>query len=164
MTDLSFELPRPAAAKERLVYIARAVDRRSKSSSRQAGEYLAAKIVEAGFIPVDPVVTPFPGFEEQNLQEAYARVLSDLAWLRRCDALVADMSIKDWPYVGCVCELVYARLYDVPSIVITGENELLGDRIWLRYHADFVCRDADAAIESLLGLPRGARPRRRPGS
>ena len=142
---------------DRFVYIARAVDNRPEPDFRRDGERLAAKIAMAGFTPIDPVLTPFPGFEERNLLQKYDRVLSDLEWIRRSDALVADMAIPDWPYVGCICELVYARWYGVPTIVITGDNQMLGERVWLRYHADFVDTDEDNAIEFLRKLPPGAR-------
>jgi hypothetical protein len=147
----------------RYVYIARAVDNQPEQAFLEAGRLLAEKIAEAGLTPIDPVTTPFPGFEGPDILDEYSRVLSDLAWIRRSDALVADLSIPNWPYVGCVCELVYARLYEVPTVVITGENRLIGDRIWLRYHADFVHKDADAAVRFLSTLPHGARSERHRG-
>jgi hypothetical protein len=153
MSDASQE------ADGRLVYIARAVDRRRVEEREQAARTLSQKVKAAGFRPVDPVARPFPGFDQRNILSDYDRVLSDLAWLRRCDVLIADMSIPDWPYIGCICELVYARLYDVPAIVITGEN-LVGDRIWLRFHADAVVHDIDEAVNVLRSLPRGARANR----
>jgi hypothetical protein len=144
---------------DRLVYIARAVDHRDIEEREKDGRDLSAAVAAAGFKPVDPVTTPFPGFSQRNILSDPDRVLNDLAWLRRCDAMIADMSIPDWPYVGCVCELVYARTYEVPAIVITGDSPL-GERIWLRFHADAVVHDIDAAIKVLQELPPGARARR----
>lgn len=141
------------------VYVARAVDQRPVETAHQAVEQLVVMLRAAGFRVVDPVRTPFPGFAGRNILSDFDRVHSDLAWLKRCDAIVADLSIPDWPYVGCICELVYARVYDIPAVVITGEN-LVGDRIWLRYHADRVVRDAEQAVEFLRRLPRGARAKR----
>lgn len=135
-----------------LVYVARAVDNRSPDDVREAGEELRLKIRDAGFAAVDPVASPFPrtqvALEENKKISDFIRVQSDLAWLRRSDAVLIDMSLEKWSYVGCVCELVYAYLWGIPTIIVAGKSPIQ-ERIWLRYHANDIVHDIDEAIEKL---------------
>jgi ATP adenylyltransferase len=134
-----------------LVYVARAVDNRDTAEVIKTGEVWQNRLVSAGFRPVDPVVTPFsklPTSGDPN-RANFLRVTSDLAWLRRSDALVIDMSLDGWSYVGCVCELVYAYSWGVPTIVMTG-NSAIGERLWLRYHASAIVKSVDDVVEALL--------------
>lgn len=142
-----------------LVYVARAVDNRPRESVTDTGMMWRSKLAAAGFTPVDPVVTPFPrlanGKEEELNTRNFGRIESDLAWLRRSDALVIDMSLEEWSYVGCVCELVYAYLWRIPTIVMTGSSSI-EERMWLRYHATKIVRSVEDAIEALsAAIPRG---------
>jgi nucleoside 2-deoxyribosyltransferase len=138
-----------------LVYVARAVDNRPAPDVRQVGENLRQRIGEAGFAAVDPVASPFPRtqvpMQENQETNDFLRVRSDLAWLRRSDAVVIDVSLEDWSYVGCVCELVYAYLLGIPTIVIAGSS-VIQERLWLRYHATRIVHDVDEAIVELQAL------------
>jgi ATP adenylyltransferase len=138
-----------------LVYVARAVDNRPTEDVREVGVTLRARVREAGFAAVDPVASMFPriqvAMEENRVVSDFGRVRSDLAWLRRSDALLVDMHIEDWSYVGCVCELVYAHLWDIPTIVIVGSSDIQ-ERIWLRYHASKIVPDIEGAILELQEL------------
>lgn len=146
-----------------LVYVARAVDNRPSPDVRQAGEALRSTIRDAGFAAVDPVASTFPRtqvpMQENRKTNDFGRVRSDLAWLRRSDALLIDMHLEDWSYVGCVCELVYAYLWEIPTIVVVGSS-LIQERIWLRYHATKIVRDIDEAIVELHALFASPAPRR----
>jgi hypothetical protein len=143
-----------------LVYVARAVDWRPTPEFKQVGHDLAELLAAAGYYPVDPVETPFPGVDvtfKQGKPQGVNRVNSDLAWLRRSDALVVDMSITSWQYVGCICELVYAYKWDIPSVVITGASPI-GERMWLKYHATRIVHDAVGAVDALRNLKVGPGP------
>ncbi len=142
-----------------LIYVARAVDNRPAPDVREVGETLRSRIREAGFAAVDPVASPFPSTQvpmQENLEiNDFGRVRSDLAWLRRSDALVIDMSLEDWSYVGCVCELVYAYLWEIPTVIVAGTSSIQ-ERLWLRYHATKIVHEVDEAIaelQSLFALP-----------
>lgn len=143
-----------------LVYIARAVDLRPPSDVRRVGHDLRDSLIAAGYRPVDPVETPFPGIDvtfKEGKPSGNSRIRSDLEWLRRSDALLVDMSISDWQYVGCICELVYAYTWHIPSVVITGTSSI-ENRMWLRFHATRVVHDPQAAIAALDSLKLGPGP------
>lgn len=146
-----------------LVYLARAVDHRPAADLVRVGETLREQVRGLGFAPVDPVVSHFPRLhnepDEREGGRNFGRIESDLAWLRRSDALLVDMSLENWSYVGCVCELVYAHLWGIPSVVVAG-NSNIADRIWLRYHATHIVRENEEAMECLQTLLRDpdARP------
>jgi ATP adenylyltransferase len=138
-----------------LVYVARAVDNRPAPDVRQVGETLRQRVREAGFAAVDPVASTFPRTQvpmQENLRtNDFGRVRSDLAWLRRSDAVIIDMHLEDWSYVGCVCELVYAYQWDIPTIIVAGSS-VIKERLWLRYHATKIVEDIDEAIDELNAL------------
>ena len=67
--------------------------------------------------------------------------------------MVVDMSLQDWTYIGCVCEIVYAFLWRIPTVVIAGRTTL--EREWLRYHTTRRVDDVPDAIEELKGLLGG---------
>ena len=149
-----------------IVYVARAVDNVEPADEvPRIGARLRDTIRAAGFAAVDPVASRFPGSEPAaDLQSRaitdYDRVRSDLAWLRRSDALVVDMSRPDWAYIGCVCELVYAHLWRIPTIVITGGTGH-ETRIWLKYHATKTVSRIDEAVgelQALFGAPSANAP------
>jgi hypothetical protein len=144
-----------------IVYVARAVDNVEPAAEiPRIGARLRDTIRAAGFAAVDPVASRFPdsqlaaGLQNRAITD-YDRVRSDLEWLRRSDALVVDMSRKDWSYIGCVCELVYAHLWNIPTIVITGDTRH-ETRMWLKYHATTTVSKIDEAVvelEALFGAP-----------
>jgi ATP adenylyltransferase len=138
-----------------LVYLARAVDNRPPPDVVDVGQNMRAKLRDAGFAAVDPVASTFPRtqipLQENNEINDFGRVRSDLAWLRRSDAVLIDMHIEDWSYVGCICELVYAYLWGIPTVVVVGSS-LIRERLWLKYHATTIVEGTDEAIAELQKL------------
>jgi hypothetical protein len=78
-------------------------------------------------------------------------VESDLGLLRRSDGVLMDMSIRNRNYIGCTCELTYAYLWHIPSVVWVGDTGL-EQRPWLRYHATVVVKGRQEAIEAVAAL------------
>jgi hypothetical protein len=138
------------------IFIARAIDYRGTDVAAE-GASLAESVRAAGYVPVDPVVDLLPQHWGRRGTTWYGsgggRVDSNLEWLRRCDAMVVDMSLQDWTYIGCVCEIVYAFLWRIPTVVIAGRTTL--EREWLRYHTTRRVDDVPDAIEELKGLLGG---------
>ena len=149
-------LPQRSSGSDRpLVYLARGVDNRKKQVVVEDGELWRTALTQAGFTTVDPLVTPFPthtrGQGEESDPPGFGRIESDLAWLRRSDALVVDLAIEDWAYVGCICELVYAHLWKLPAVVMAGSSSI-ESRLWLRYHATTVVATIEDAVAALSVL------------
>jgi hypothetical protein len=143
------------------VYIARAIDDRPPTEIATSHHLMTRALHAAGFASIDPVLEfQYDGATEASPVDAKMprlRVEADLERLRRSDAVLADMSIPGWVYVGCICELVYAHLWRVPSVVITGDSAL-GTRMWLRYHATAIVPTLDAGVRTLRSLFRPGPP------
>lgn len=60
-------------------------------------------------------------------------VESQIDKIKTCDFVVADLSIPNFMYVGCIGEIIYAHILGKKVYVITGDtgNE---QRLWLKYH------------------------------
>ncbi len=130
------------------MYIARAVDDRPAQEASATGELFAAALSRAGFTSIDPVLS----FRiRRPPADGVGEVESDLRHLRDSDAVLADLSIPGWVYVGCICELVYAKLWGIPSVVIVGSSNIQA-RLWLRHHATSIVPDLDAGIAALRAL------------
>jgi hypothetical protein len=65
-----------------------------------------------------------------------------------------DMTIPDRNYIGCTCELTYAYLWQIPSVVWVGDTGL-EQRPWLQYHASVVVRSRQEAVEAVAALLLG---------
>ncbi len=86
------------------------------------------------------------GCEAEIDKEAYRIVRDDLERLRQADILLVDLSIPKHSYIGCVCEIVYAYLLEKPVVVYVGDSDN-GSRLWLHYHATYICATLEEAID-----------------
>ena len=124
-----------------LVYYARAVDSRDwdevQSERSRAIGILSAHGME--------VINDFSdGFtSDKELVE------SQLSNLRKCDILIADLSIPDHPYIGCIGEIIYAHQFGKRGYVMYGDCDRLKNRPWLSYHVDGFFKTYDEFIESI---------------
>jgi hypothetical protein len=128
------------------VYYARAVDSQDRSALLSE-----AAAVQSALAPYDLTVIDPVAIGGENFRPPQEVVHTDLDLLRRSDAVLMDLSIEGWTYVGCICELVYAHLWRIPSVVFVPPTELV-ERKWLLYHATRVVVGKEAAIEALLEL------------
>jgi len=123
------------------VYFARAVDNRDRSevaSSRQQAVYAFASIG-------CEVINDFSfGFKDDK-----ELVESQLANIKRCDILVADLSIPNHPYIGSIGEIIYAHQLGKKVYVVYGEYDHLLDRPWLTYHVDGFFKTSDELMRML---------------
>lgn len=60
-------------------------------------------------------------------------VNSQVEKIKVCDFLVADLSIPNFTYVGCIGEIVYAHSFGKKVYAVVGHtgNE---NRLWLKFH------------------------------
>lgn len=74
------------------------------------------------------------------------RGLSDL---KRCDAVLAELTLPDNPYRGTICELVYARLWHKPVVVWSSWAQ---DSPWIAYHASAVLPTLEECCQAIIDL------------
>lgn len=135
------------------VYFARAVDGLDRAEVLARGQQVADEVRDHGLRLVDPVAmwTDPTDADPESTDSVSSLVQSDLAILRKSDAVLMDMSIPAHHYVGCVCELTYAFLWRIPTVVWVGDTGL-ELRAWLRYHATTIVRRRDDAVGALVAL------------
>jgi hypothetical protein len=136
------------------IYFARAIDGQEagvvSGLTLQVNEELAA----AGMTLVDPTIgepQPGPGTDWYDIDHYRALVDHDLTIMKTCDAVLMDMSIANRSYIGCVCEMTYAYLWNIPCAVYIGAQD--AGRPWLHYHSSVFQQRRDA-IAYLAGKLR----------
>jgi diadenosine tetraphosphate (Ap4A) HIT family hydrolase len=136
-----------------VVFLARAMDTR-KSREGDDTPAISAAVEAAGLVALNPLVDVLPTHsrapEATWYSGGYALVDGNLQWLRRSDALLVDMRLADWTYIGCVCELVYAHQWRIPAVVMTDPKT--AEREWLRYHATRRVQTLPEAVDALREL------------
>jgi len=129
------------------IYFARAIDGEDPVEIRALAAQVACELSEAGFAMVDPTIgAPVLGEQQAaSTSNSWAAIVDhELSLLRRCDAVLMDMSIPNRNYIGCVCEMTYAYLWRIPCVVYPREPGQ--PRPWLIYHVDAVFETRRAAI------------------
>jgi hypothetical protein len=132
------------------IYFARAVDLLDPGSVTSTAARVGGALSRRRMHLVDPLeheVTAGLRHLSADARSA-ALVELDLALLRRSDAMLVDMTIPDRNYIGCVAELVYAKMWSIPAVVYVGTTGY-GERPWLRYHATHLCHGLDEAVDLL---------------
>jgi hypothetical protein len=137
-----------AARRAPRVYWARAVDELPRPAVLARGHALAERLRAIGAELVDPVAAWDLTHDDSEHPDL---VVSDLRTLRTCDAVLMDMTIPDRNYIGCVCELMYAHRWQIPSVVWVG-NTGYDRRPWLRHHATAIVHDEQQAVQQLRVL------------
>ncbi len=143
----SFERPRPR------IYFARAVDGMSLDDTLTLAQVVAQELARFGLTLVDPVAEQL-GLRsalKDDIKSASRQLVDfDLSTLRTCNGMLMDMSIPNRNYIGCSCELTYAYLWKIPTVVYAADSYRA--RPWLNYHAQEVCACRDDAISALVEL------------
>lgn len=127
------------------VYFARAIDGQEARAISSLTSLVNDDLMAVGMELVDPTVSePQPGedIDSHSIDHYRAIVDHDLAVLRTCDAVLMDMSIVGRSYIGCICEMTYAFLWNVPCAVYIGMQDT--KRPWLHYHAAVFQQRKDA--------------------
>jgi hypothetical protein len=136
------------------IYFARAIDGEDTVAAQVLASVVASELEQAGLLMVDPIVSgPTQLDTDVDVRLRYHSIVDhDLAVLRRCDAVLMDMSLPNRNYIGCVCEMTYAYLWNIPCVVYLGRSN--PNRPWLHYHAVAVFefrKDAIACLTRRLG-------------
>jgi hypothetical protein len=135
------------------VYFARAIDGQDLAVTKALVVAVREELNQAGLALVDPIDNepPLPGGPDghnTSVADAYRAVVDhDLSVLKTCDAALMDLTSPGRGYIGCVCELTYAYLWQIPCVVYLGSLD--GRRPWLHYHATAVVASRTEAIAQL---------------
>jgi hypothetical protein len=143
------------AARTARVYFARAIDGQDSAATAELTAKVREELALAGLTMVDPLAgePAMPAGPGSSMPDAYrALVDHDLSVLKTCDAVLMDMTMPGRNYIGCVCELTYAYLWQIPSVVYLGELD--DRRPWLHYHATAVFRLRPDALAYLTRMLR----------
>ena len=133
------------------IYVARPVDDRETAAIYDIVLRAQRDFASPRFQIVDPMEI---GPIESRRNNTYTHFLEDqLRLLRSCDMILVDMSLPNHTYIGCVAELVYARLAQLCSVVYVGNNRI-SHRPWLRYHADHIDTSWEGAVRWIHERPQ----------
>lgn len=137
------------------VYFARAIDGEHKLRTQELAFTVARELAAVGLLMIDPTADEpvHPPTRLDDGSKYRAIVDHDLAALRSCRAVLMDLSIPDRNYIGCICEMTYAYLWQIPCVIYLGE--INKDRPWLHYHATAVFSLRSEAVAYLRTILRG---------
>ena len=128
------------------IYVSRPIDGRDSSEIYDIINRARNDFPSPSFEVIDPTSIPF-GRARQNHNQM---VPAQLDLMRTCDVILADMSLPNHTYIGCVAELVYARSYSLYSVVFVGSNRI-GHRPWLQHHADQIETSWEGVVQCIHG-------------
>jgi ubiquinone/menaquinone biosynthesis C-methylase UbiE len=70
----------------------------------------------------------------------------DLKLLKSSDIVLADLSIPNYQYVGCLFEIVHAAYNEIPVILVEGKRDF-HNRYFIQAYCDFITETCEEAIE-----------------
>jgi hypothetical protein len=124
-----------------LVYYARAVDSCDWNEVQASRQRVVDCFAQRGMEVINDFSNGFDSDKEL--------VESQIANIRRCDILVAQLTIPNHPYVGCIGEIIYAHQMGKRVYVVYGENAHIRERPWLSYHTDGFFRTFEELFREL---------------
>jgi len=117
------------------VYYCRAIDGLDHENIRQEYDYIQNKLAEQGRVLVNPYGDDEHNQLEINRHNSKLIVSENLVNMSKADCVIVNLSIKDHMYVGCIAEMVYAKLKGCYVIVIYGDS-LVEKHFYTLYHSD----------------------------
>lgn len=123
------------------VYYARPMDGIDGSKIIEDEHEIRAALSRKGF----SIVNPYRG-QDIQIEDAEKLVHKNTELLKNSDVFLANLSLRNYTYVGAVFEIVQAAELGIP-IVLCIDNSNLENRYYLRYFCSFICRSIDEAVE-----------------
>ena len=124
-----------------LVYYARAVDRCDWADVQSSRDSIVAAFAQRGMRIINQFSDGFDSDREL--------VESQIANIEKCDIMVAELTIPDHPYVGCIGEIIYAHQMGKRVYVVYGGYDYITQRPWMSYHVDGFFRTYDELFSFL---------------
>jgi len=75
-------------------------------------------------------------------------VNENLKILANADVVLINFSIKNHTYVGCIGEMIHAKINKLKVISFVGDNDI-GNHFWTLYHSDHIVKTLDEAMTLL---------------
>lgn len=121
------------------IYYARAIDDRDDKNVWAEDKKIEQLITESGC----KFVNPYTGNNIENYLEI---ANNDIELLKQCDILLADLSIPAYQYVGVIFEIAFASIFNIPVIIIVGNNKW-ENRVFFQAYCEFIARTWEEALE-----------------
>lgn len=123
------------------VYYARAMDGIDHSQIIEDDHLVKATLSRKGLSIVNPYAERPVQIEQKD-----KLVENNLELLKESDILLGNLSIHNYTYIGAVFEILQAANLGIPIVVFIG-NSNLGNRYYLHYYCNFICKTIDEAVE-----------------
>ena len=130
------------------VYYCRAMDGLAEDAVRAEYGYLNALLTKRGFRLVNAHNHERYEMLPLNHNNAVKVVEENLDELKASDYVIINFSIPNHLYVGCIGEMIYAKISNKRVIVIAGDSGV-DKHFWTLYHADALVKTLDEAIVQL---------------
>lgn len=124
------------------VFFAHAMDARSREDIVLDDEKYTKLLSTIGGV----ITNPYRQKSQNLIQHGLSIAQRNLMLLRTSDIVLADLSVPNYQYIGCIFEIVHASINDVPVVLVVGDNDF-SDRLLFQAYCDFIARNADEAIE-----------------
>jgi len=85
---------------------------------------------------------------ELTKENANYIVNENLKTLIEADVAIINFSIVNHTYVGCIGEMIYAKINGIKVISIVGNGDI-GNHFWTLYHSDYIVKSLDEALNLL---------------
>lgn len=124
------------------IYYCRAMDGLNPDDIEAEYKYIKNRLAENGRVLVNPYTSDNHYLLEINEHNADIIVSGNLHDILRSDCVIVNLSIKNHTYVGCIAEMVYAKLKGCFVIVICGDSGV-ENHFHTLFHADKIYRSID---------------------
>ena len=124
------------------IYFARAMDAIDVNDIKAADEKY-----ERLLRPINiTIVNPYKEKERNPVEDGSSVARDDLRLLMESDIVLADLSIPDYQYVGCIFEIVHAANNNIPVVLVEGERDF-HSRYFIQAYCDFIAKTPEEAVE-----------------
>lgn len=124
------------------VYFARAMDERDPGDIIRDDENYAELLSHIGGVIKNLYEPKCRNPIEDGLNVAQ----HDLELLNASDIVLADMSIPNYQYVGCIFEIVHAAINNIPVVLVNGQNNF-HNRYFIQAYCNFIAKTKEDAVE-----------------
>ena len=124
------------------VYFARAMDERDPGDIIRDDEIYAELLSRIGGV----IKNPYEPKCRKPMEDGLNVAQNDLKLLSASDIVLADMSIPNYQYVGCIFEIVHAAINNIPVVLVNGQNNF-HNRYYIQAYCNFIAKTKEDAVE-----------------